>query len=597
MHSENVSWSSSGSARPQAAAVACCAVAALAAGVGVVVVLRARSRRANADAHIYNTSPSKNKSGKAKAPDSAKDKVGAQQGAGADNDAIVPPARRVSLRVPVPVPGCLVALGATERAMLVGDMEQRGASKVGVLVQTSRSVPISVARVALRALQARHPPLRSTVCITNAGTTCFRDPGLSSAAPDAMAQVVPCAILGFSPGRHHGDPMRLLQEAFTTCGEKLAVEPGAALGRLILVDGAPGFVLTLPHAVCDGKSILNLTHEFMQLVGYLLEHTVPTDPRSLAEIRQLVRLALRVPEGSELLPWPPTSEQSARALLWQTPLGSAATLCRTIVGLLVGTLALRKFDVQHVAPALPFPIPFERRAKDCVSNYAFASWSSADVARMQATCRREGTTVTAALLAAIYAGLAEHFAETRAPGGSSKPAALHLGGAVDMRQHYPNVADPLQPRSAGLSPHVGHFGLPAVTLDSVRALDVWEHAVRIRQEMTTSLRSWVHYLFAGFLGAVYEPRDLTSMDGAPTSTLSNWGVAPFPADGSYGPSFKVTRCRPIVSSFMFLQGLFVSLTACGELHLLLLSGGVAEAELRDALAHVERAGGRMFGPL
>jgi hypothetical protein len=225
-------------------------------------------------------------------------------------------------------------------------------------------------------------------------------------------------------------------------------------------------------------------HELGCTLGLSFRHAF-IDGASAAVLVQLLLLDLggvRGSSGPAVAIGPPQEERFPAPL--RSALGKVVVLLRNVAAGLVARLSFGAYQqIPPMAGRAPAP-----RTRSRVLHHRF---SAADTEAIRERCRREGTTVTAVLVAAQMKAKRALFQRLGA-------VTLGVAVAVDLRDTY---SDPVNPLTPGL-----HITLVASEARVLADHDLWVLARKVKEGFTARLRRGAgHLMWSVFPSFLFPP--------------------------------------------------------------------------------------------
>ncbi|MEU0235894.1 MULTISPECIES: short-chain dehydrogenase [unclassified Streptomyces] len=393
---------------------------------------------------------------------------------------------------------------------------------------------------ALAALQSRHPLLRSAITADAQG----RKPRFRPAPGREVPLRTVTAPAGPDGG---GDGAEAWEREVNTYELVTAVNwRTGPLARALVVtrpggDGVPDvhdLVLTVPHCIADGTTVLTLMRQWVELAGELAAH----ESRSAERAPRTGSLRV-LPAPEQLLP---AGHRGLAGL-------------RKVVGQQIADQGTaRRIKPRRFEPTSR--VPFESRVTQLLGR----SLPADELAELVAACKREQATVHGALAAAMATAAAQD--------AGDRPGPLVIGSPITFR-------DALVPRVT--EDEIGTYVATVPSIVDYRpGAPLWPMARTISRDLARRRRRGEHLTAVATLGPV-APKSVAKSErflrfmeekGPITLCVSNVGRYDFP--DTVGP-WRVTSAE-------FVAGLSVNASYCAAIT-------TAHGRLAWNFTHVEGA--------
>ena len=261
------------------------------------------------------------------------------------------------------------------------------------------------------------------------------------------------------------------------------------------------------HAICDAQCLSNAAHELLQILSDETGHAC-----------------------EQPLPWPATIENAIRNSL------SAVNRVFAVSRFLFSAL------YTHMKNRLPIArVPFaevnfniNEIDKYCHSEIVYGVLNREMATKLLARCRREGVTVTSAVISAVLSATA-----SLVPVQNGQDTIMNIGLTADARRRCvsPVPNHDMGYYASGIEP----FGLP-VSAAPKTPEDLWQLAQTYAQHMNACVSAGQILAVGLIAGKIVEKlMGPIKMAYIPTCSMSSWGVLPFVEQ--YGP-WQLTGMTP-----------------------------------------------------
>jgi hypothetical protein len=437
------------------------------------------------------------------------------------------------------VDGRAVELGWVENGILRISRERSGAMKVVVVLEVEgRLLPRAALRAALRALQRRHPVLRSRLREDGTGGYLLQE----DLSAELQVQWLP---LGADRGAAWKQAWAREARAKPPVGQLtvkfLALEDAAAKATQLL--------FIMDHYFCDGLSVTNMFSELLRLV-----EAAERAPRAAGAGADADPLAL-----DDALVGPPLGWQLPMEVLVDRSYPNALVKWAKVVHYIVRYLVLEPKLLQMARP--DWSVPASDVFNKCTCMPHQLTVPKTELKLLLDECKRQGVTMGVAIAAAV-AYTARDLTADRA-GVDTEYIAVPL--ALDLRRRYAEAVD-----QHHLGYHVSsnrnyRWGVKEARQEGPASFaNMWARAKLMGKH-------YEEFDFAGLrlgvvIGGFFEQPP--TYERMATVAISNWGRLDFPEQ--VGP-FKVNKLFGLLNNPHFIMPTLIVSSLHGALTLTIVT--------------------------